>query len=201
MKILKEDTAIKEILPVSFLTDMISKGWEEVGYLRESSVAIRETYKDTSKIEALMQDLMDAYLVFIGQIETYLEDKENISADSTEETPAVKTEVNNTAELPEAEIEIEPIDSTPEINPDIEPESETDVDYTTSGEIATSGDFDEFAISDQELETKREPIEPFEFFVDFEEPDMSEPRLSDEDLYGHEDSEFEQNKLKAQLMS
>ena len=106
MKILKENTELKEILPVSFLTDMISKGWEEVGYLKESSTAIREAYKDTSKIEALMQELMDAYLVFIGQIEMYLEDKENISADAAEDsepTPAVAKE------LPEAELKIEPI--------------------------------------------------------------------------------------------
>jgi hypothetical protein len=197
MKILKENTELKEILPVSFLTDMISKGWEEVGYLKESSTAIREAYKDTSKIEALMQELMDAYLVFIGQIEMYLEDKENISADAAEEsepTPAVAKE------LPEAELKIEPInvDDVPEedLVADIEATKEKEDTMTFSDKP-----LDDF-VADMPIEpvaAHEEPREPFEFFVDFDEPDMSEPRLSDDDLYGHEDSEFEQNKLKAQL--
>ena len=199
MKILKEDTLTKEVLPVSFLTDMISKGWEEVGYLRESSTAIRETYKDTSKVEALMQDLMDAYLVFIGQIEMYLEDNANISADATEEsepTPAAAKE------LPEAELKIEPInanDDLPEDDLVAEMEStEEKEDIKTFSDKPLDDFVDDIPIINP-IAAQEEPKEPFEFFVDFDEPDMSEPRLSDDDLYGHEDSEFEQNKLKAQL--
>ena len=37
MKILKES---KENLPIAFLTDFISKGWEEVGYLKADIEAI-----------------------------------------------------------------------------------------------------------------------------------------------------------------
>lgn len=198
MKILKENTELKEILPVSFLTDMISKGWEEVGYLKESSTAIREAYKDTSKIEALMQELMDAYLVFIGQIEMYLEDKENISADAAEDsepTPAVAKE------LPEAELKIEPIN----VDNDL-PEEDLVADIEATKEKEDTITFSDKPLDDfvadmpiKPVAAQEEPREPFEFFVDFDEPDMSEPRLSDDDLYGHEDSEFEQNKLKAQL--
>ena len=198
MKILKENTELKEILPVSFLTDMISKGWEEVGYLKESSTAIREAYKDTSKIEVLMQELMDAYLVFIGQIEMYLEDKENISADAAEEsepTPAVAKE------LPEAELKIEPIN----VDNDL-PEEDLVADIEATKEKEDTMTFSDKPLDDfvadmsiKPVAAQEEPREPFEFFVDFDEPDMSEPRLSDDDLYGHEDSEFEQNKLKAQL--
>ena len=42
------------------------------------------------------------------------------------------------------------------------------------------------------FKTKEEPkkpskaIEPFEYFVDFDEPDFSEPRLTDKDLYDEE---------------
>ena len=39
MKILKES---KENLPIAFLTDFISKGWEEVGYLKADIEAIKE---------------------------------------------------------------------------------------------------------------------------------------------------------------
>ena len=193
MKILKEDTISKEVLPVSFLTDMISKGWEEVGYLRESSTAIKETYKDTSKIETLMQDLMDAYLVFIGQIEMYLEDKENISADATEEselTPMVAKE------LPEAELKIEPINVDADLSKE---ELVADIEATEEENTKTFSDKQLDVPITEPVATQEKPIEPFEFFVDFDEPDMSEPRLSDDDLYGFEDSEFEQNKLKAQL--
>ena len=57
MRILKEDTVIvKETLPVSFLTDMISKGWDEVGYLKDASSAIKETYKDTAKINKMITE-------------------------------------------------------------------------------------------------------------------------------------------------
>ena len=65
MKILREDNEpiIKEALPTSFLTDMMSKGWEEVGYLKEASAAIKETYVNTAKVESMMQDLMDTYKI------------------------------------------------------------------------------------------------------------------------------------------
>ena len=173
MRILKEETLNKESLPVSFITDMMSKGWDEVGYLREASMAINETYMDTAKIEGLMQDLMDAYLVFIGQLELYLHEKENIVAptdetedksieDSITNTPSIDTtkvqdtvEVKlDTSDLPEAELEIEPLEAN-----------------------------DTASVAD----------EPFEFFVDFEEPDMSTPALQDSDIYD------ENNKPKMQL--
>ena len=72
MKILKES---KENLPIAFLTDFISKGWEEVGYLKADIEAIREAYKGIKPIEGLIQDLIDAYLVCIGQLEAHLQDK------------------------------------------------------------------------------------------------------------------------------
>ena len=196
MKILKEDNEpiIKEALPTSFLTDMMSKGWEEVGYLKEASAAIKETYINTAKVESLMQDLMDAYLVFIGQIELYLNEEKDIAA-----TTGVESEIET-----EAEEEI-PTEEATATEPDPKPElPEADIELhaleepATQGTIASEGDFDDFKIANDEVVAKATE-EPFDFFVDFDEPDMSEPRLTDDDLYGHEDSELEQNKLKAQL--
>lgn len=196
MKILREDNEpiIKEALPTSFLTDMMSKGWEEVGYLKEASAAIKETYVNTAKIESLMQDLMDAYLVFIGQIELYLNEEKDIAtttgleSDTETDTEAgIQTEEDTASvsapkpELPEADIELHAL-----------------AEPSTQGAITSEGDFDDFKIANDEVVAKAYE-EPFDFFVDFDEPDMSEPRLTDDDLYGHEDSEFEQNKLKAQL--
>ena len=193
MRILKEDTNItKEELPVSFLTDMISKGWEEVGYLREASNAIQETYRDTAQVEELMQGLMDAYLVFIGQIEAYLNKEESITPAVAADEISIEANVENqpeTEKLPEAEVDMKPLKPI---------DSEVPA-AVTGGHIASSGDFNEFAISDAELEKRRAPAEPFEFFVDFDEPDLSEPSLSDDDLYGYENPELEQNKLRAQI--
>lgn len=187
MRILREETeTAKEVLPVSFLTDMISKGWEEVGFLRESSAAIKDTYADTKQIEDLMQDLMDAYLVFIGQVELYLNKEKDISTDASVDEKEPKDEKEDIEVEPEIE-EVKP--ALPEAEFDIEPVEEIDADaFTTPISKATA-----------EPEVGPGASEPFEFFVDFDEPDMSEPRVSDRDLYGQDDSEFEFNRLKAQL--
>ena len=76
--------------------------------------------------------------------------------------------------LPEADIDVEPI-----IEPSfIETDPEMHIEEPASGA----------------------KDEPFEFFVDFDEPDMAERRITDDDLYGYEDSEFEHNRLRAQLI-
>ena len=104
MRILKEDNnPVVTELPISFITDMISKGWEEVGYLREAGEAIKVDYQGTEKVEQLMQDLMDAYLVFIGQLEAYLHKEDYIEAPEmnkpSEPTPEIAVS-NKTEEAP-----------------------------------------------------------------------------------------------------
>lgn len=41
----------KEKLPVSFLTDFISRGWDDVGYLKETIKSIGENFSGTKKVE------------------------------------------------------------------------------------------------------------------------------------------------------
>ena len=196
MKILREDNEpiIKEALPTSFLTDMMSKGWEEVGYLKEASGAIKETYVNTAKVESLMQDLMDAYLVFIGQIELYLNAEKDIAATTGLDS---ETDVDTGVEIPTEEATASKPAQKPEL-PEADIELHALEEPAIRGAIASEGDFDDFKIANDEVVAKATE-EPFDFFVDFDEPDMTEPRLTDDDLYGHEDSELEQNKLKAQL--
>jgi hypothetical protein len=181
MKVLKENTMVMEELPISFITDYISKGWEEVGYLKEASSAILAEYSNTDKIEQSMQDLMDAYLIFIGQMEAYLQEKENIATDDAPaDIAAVKDEPKH--ELPEADIEIEPIvDAPEEVSAEVEPAEIEEVEEPKMAKVDASAS------------------DPFEFFVDFEEPDLTEPGISDEELYGEEDSEQAYNKLRSQL--
>ena len=185
MYILKEDVEVdvaKEALPVSFLTDMVSKGWDEVGYLKEASSAIREQYSDTAAVETLMQDLMDAYLVFIGQLELYLHKEENIVA--TAEPAAVATKPVDMVpmpkpELPEAELDVEPISGTVD-KVDVEPEDDADDESEDDEE---DDEEDEEEIIKPAKRATATTDEPFEFFVDFDEPDMSEPPITDADLY------------------
>lgn len=184
MRILKEDTTIKESLPVSFITDMMSKGWDEVGYLREASAAIKETYEDTAKVEGLMQDLMDAYLIFIGQLEAYLHEEENIVAS----VESVKEESTKAEEPDEAE-------ASTEIEADVDIESELK-DLKAD---KVSDHIEPLPEAEFEIEPLDEPVrpveasDPFEFFTDFDDPDMTTPPLQDSDLYD------EHNKPKTML--
>lgn len=178
MKILKE---AKEQLPISFLTDFISKGWEEVGYLKADIEAIRETYKGTKPIEELIQNLVDAYLICIGQLETHISDKKYI-------------------EYPEAsglglneDLEIKVLsDEAIEVSSDKGIVSYSLNDEEEPTKVTILADKEEEDSEDGKEEIEEEPkkpskvIEPFEYFVDFDEPDFSEPRLTDKDLYDEE---------------
>jgi hypothetical protein len=190
MRILKEDTDIKnEVLPLPFLTDMVSKGWEEVGYLKEASAAIGTEYTNTDKVQQIMQDLIDAYLVFLGQLEAHLHNEDYIEEPDTDnakddkeedEEEDTKTDAEKSAkdvEEPEVEIDEDDEEEIPEAK--IDPELLAVQDKPAVAPVTMNSDFD--------------------FFVDFDEPDMSQPRLTDDELYGHEDSEYEQARLRSML--
>ncbi len=175
MRILKEEAEIQETLPVSFVTDMMSKGWDEVGYLREASAAIKETYKDTAKVEELMQDLMDAYLVFIGQLELYLHNEEDIIAPTEEpkEEKSKDKEVDEKEDKEEVEEVKAPIEAPKPELPEADFEIEPLAEPAPSNIVAAP----------------TEVSDPFEFFVDFDEPDLSQPALTDAELYDEKPEE------------
>lgn len=174
MKILKE---AKETLPIAFLTDFISKGWEEVGYLKADIEAIREAYKGTKPIEALIQDLIDAYLVCIGQLEAHLHDKKYL--EYPEESGLNSTKLDEDLELKISTDKVE-----------IKTEKFTPVDINEEDDIITIGV--EETATEEELEAPKQRLtpnrgvtvsEPFEYFVEFEEPDLTQPKLTDADIY------------------
>ena len=177
MRILKEDNEItKEPIPVSFVTDMMSKGWDEVGYLKEAAAAIKETYVDTAKVEELMQDLMDAYLVFIGQLELYL-DKEADITTSTEKPESEEADEDDKDEDKKDEEEIEDKDET-----------EDEVIPTPQPALPEA----EFEVEPMKAPVVRTPApapvigDDFDFFVDFDEPDMTQAPVTDAELYDEE---------------
>jgi hypothetical protein len=159
MKILNE---AKENLPISFLTDFISKGWEEVGYLKADIEAIKQSFKGTKKVEELIQSLVDAYLVCIGQLEAHIHDKNYIEypeesglGETKKET--LEEDLNITVNTEKIEVKVEP-EQVEEIE---------EIKVTKNPEI------------------KEKDIEEFEYFVDFDEPDLTQPKLTDDDLYNN----------------
>jgi hypothetical protein len=175
MKILKES---KETLPIAFLTDFISKGWEEVGYLKADIEAIKEAYKGTKPIEGLIQDLIDAYLVCIGQLEAHLHDNKYL--DYPEESGLSGTKLDEELELKVAPDQI--VIKTEKTTP-VEINEEEDLIIIGVDETAAEAEFKAPEAAPAPVETVKPAGEPFEYFVDFDEPDMSQPKLTDDDLY------------------
>lgn len=173
MKILKES---KENLPIAFLTDFISKGWEEVGYLKADIEAIKEAYKGTKPIEGLIQDLIDAYLVCIGQLEAHLHDNKYL--DYPEESGLSGTKLDEELELKVAPDQI--VIKTEKTTP-VKINEEDDLIIIGVEEDTTEDESEPPMQSSAKPET--EAGETFEYFVDFDEPDMAQPKLTDKDLY------------------
>lgn len=186
MKILKE---AKEDLPISFLTNFVSKSWDQVGELKEEIKAINKSFKGTAKVEKVLQDLVDSYLICIGQVELYLEKQDYL------EYPETKVEESLTEDLDkEQTIIIDNGESTEEIADEMK-----DIDF--AGDIDIKPiliDDDEIAIdavkmsqNDENIEIELVPeeqaeaTESFDYFCDFDEPDLSEKPLTDADLYGN----------------
>ena len=175
MKILKES---KENLPIAFLTDFISKSWEEVGYLKADIEAIKEAYKGTKPIETLIQDLIDAYLVCIGQLEAHLHDKNYLDYPEESGLSGEKLEEDLEIRVSADKVEIKTEKTTP-----VEVNEEEDLITIGVDEAEVKFDDSKLAMSDEDVSRVNEP---FEYFVDFEEPDMSQPKLTDKDLYDQE---------------
>lgn len=214
MKVVKEAklNEAKEKLPISFLTDFVSKGWEEVGYLKADIEAIKEAYSGTAKIEELIQGLVDAYLVCIGQMEAHLQDKkylefpedskltedkslkediniavnnEEILINDGEETVAV-IPTPTAEECPEGKCDIPPVEAN--IEPVVEPIADEPV--TEPEPLEKPFEFD---VPKAENIRKFEKPEVADFFVDFDDP-VGEP-VTEKELYGDGEDEIPGEKI------
>ena len=188
MKIIKEqklNEAAKEELPVSFLTDFISDGWAKVGVLQSSIEALKETYNGVSPIADLLQSLIDAYLVCIGQMEAHIEDKKYIEFPEDSKLAEALTE---DVDIHVSEDEVSISDDSGEevavipVEADEEAKEESEEDKEEKAE-------EEAPVEDEPIEEPVEaPVEKpenagvFDFFVDFDEP-VGEP-ATDADIYG-----------------
>lgn len=211
----------KEKLPVSFLTDFVSRGWEDIGYLKETIRSIGENFSGTKKVEELLQALLDAYLVCIGQIELHLDAKDYL--DIPEEAKALKEDVdihigedgNVTIKDAEGDGEIivpiagekptEPEEKAAEAEESEIPPAEVEIpaieepkDEAPAEETiaADDGQFNtpfEFDAPEAEGAKKFEKPEVADFFVDFDDP-VGEP-VSEAELYGEGEQPIENEKI------
>jgi len=218
MEIMKEEklaeaklTESKEKLPISFLTDFVSRGWDDVGYLKETIKSIKETFSGTKKVEDLLQALVDAYLVCIGQLELHLQDKDYLDTD-LKESVDIHVEGNevtiadNSGEdvaiipvEPEAEQPCEGSDCN--VPPVVSPVEPIEVPAEVPAEIPADGEpFEnafEFDAPEAEGVKKFEKPEVADFFVDFDDP-VGEP-VTEKELYGEGEEPIEGEKIDADV--
>lgn len=173
MKILNES---KEQLPISFITDFVSQGWNTVGDMKENITAISKAFSGTEKVEAILQELIDAYLICIGQMEAYLDKKDYI--DYPEE---IGQEMK--------ELAVEDKTDQKKIKPIEKVNDEDNIEKTIPAATLQLVELDDDAIFEEEPKKhhnhgENDEHEPFAYFVDFDEPDMSTPKLTDDDIYG-----------------
>lgn len=163
MKILKENKISQEELPITFITSFVSRGWEEVGMLKEQIKALKAEFKNIDKIEEILQGLIDAYLINIGQLELFLHENDYVEVPNIEETEEVEKKEE------EEKVSEDEIVEDEEVK-DIEDEIETVVE-------------DEVEEAEAPIVMQQAPkdFEAFEYFVDFDEP--SGEALTDDDLY------------------
>ena len=223
MEIMKEEklaetklTESKEKLPISFLTDFVSRGWDDVGYLKETIKSISESFSGTKKVEELLQALVDAYLVCIGQLEAHLQAKDYLDTDldskltedvdihiDGDEVSITNDSGEKVATVPvESAAEEKPAECEgPECDvPPAEVEIPAVVEPTEEPIAADSGEFNtpfEFDAPEADGVRKFEKPEVADFFVDFDDP-VGEP-ITEKELYGDGEEPIEGEKIDADV--
>jgi len=196
----------KEKLPISFLTDFVSRGWDDVGYLKETINSIKETFSGTKKVEELLQALVDAYLVCIGQLEMHLQAKDYLDTDidkDLKEDLVINVSDNGDVQVkadPDTVVSVdqnEEVCAGPDCNvPPVEVEMPTVVEPAEEPIAADDGEFNtpfEFDAPEAEGVRKFEKPEVADFFVDFDDP-VGEP-VTEKELYGEGEEPIEGEKI------
>ena len=223
MEIMKEEklaetklTESKEKLPISFLTDFVSRGWDDVGYLKETIKSISESFSGTKKVEELLQALVDAYLVCIGQLEAHLQAKDYLDTDidnkltedvdihiDSDEVSITDDSGEEVATIPVESAAKETSDECEGSECDVPPagvEIPTVVEPTEEPIAADGGEFNtpfEFDAPEADGVRKFEKPEVADFFVDFDDP-VGEP-ITEKELYGDGEEPIEGEKIDADV--
>lgn len=138
----------KEQLPLDFITTFVSRGWEEVGNLKAQIEGIKRTFSGTQKVSKILQDLIDAYLIALGQMELYIDKKDYLDLPDDKE---LQEQLNEDLDI---EIKPEADKVVIEVKPEVAAEEQPDESIKT-----------------EEQPAEEKPVEePFEFFTSFDEP-------------------------------
>ena len=192
----------KEKLPASFLTDFISRGWEDIGYLQETMKSIKSSFSGTQKVEELLQALLDAYLVCVGQLELHLEDKDYI--DIPEEAKKLTEDIGITVSKDEVKVfdaqgeeaAVIPVNVEEQPADEVIPPAEVEIAPVEEPIAADDGEFNtpfEFDVPEAENVRKFEKPDLADYFVDFDDP-VGDP-ITEKELYGEGEEPIENEKI------
>jgi len=168
-----------ELTP-EIITQRIGWGWNELSSLQSDLESLKSSFKGTKKVEDLYQGLIDAYLIFIGQLSKYAEDNDFVAYPDNDEAKKLKEDVNidniekviifndqKTDDIADPDDAIINSAAPEEVK---EPISDPDDDLY---DIPVEKDEDE-----DEEEGKIETVNGFknaaDYFVDFDEPDLAD---------------------------
>lgn len=182
MKILKE---AKDQLPSSFVTDKISKLWEEIGYIKEEQKAIKQTFSGTDKVIEILRELEDSYLIAVSRLQAFASNKNIVVLPEADGKAAIKEALEEDA--PAADIlqdfaakldQDDAIDTpaaTPAAKPTVAAVSDTDLDAETDRLLADDTEPSVSAAPAKENSNK----DNFEYFCDFDDPEPDDEADAD----------------------
>lgn len=149
----------KIVVDTEFLNDIISKGWLDIENLQSQIASLSNDDAKTAELKKLLNNLLTSYYVFTGCVENLVsKDFSKVTTNNHNIIP-LEVVIDKQAEIPELDNKISVAHETT-----IEP---IDIKMVSNiKDIATM---------------PKDDFEPFEYFVDFDEP-VGE-KLTDEDLY------------------
>ena len=133
------------------IKNFTDKSWQEIENIKLQLNSLSKNTHVEKAAHAALNDLLTSYYIFVGRLESLLDDGSIANMAETEKRPAAKPE--HPTVIP---------------NVDVHNTKDTFIDNIPKVQITDSTDVD---------------FEPFEYFVDFDEP-VGNP-LSDKDLYGN----------------
>lgn len=179
MKILKE---AKDQLPSSFVTDKISKLWEEIGYIKEEQKAIKQTFSGTDKVIEILRELEDSYLIAVSRLQAFAAKKNMVVIPEADGKATIKEGLEEDA--PAADIlqdfaanldKEDEINDTAVAEPTVAAVSEVDLDAETDRLMADDAEPSVSAVPAKENSNK----DNFEYFCDFDDPEPDDEADAD----------------------
>lgn len=174
----------KQELPVMLVTDFIARGWSQIGVLKDQIKAFSKEFKDAKAVTDSLQALVDSYLICVGELSAYLDKQHDLNpqaaAEALHEGVSQKQVMHDLTALlvdqtqavrgyTNAIHRLEQPSQTKDVLKHISDEQLQHIDQLTALLAKSGQKVDATRISDQK-ETLT-TAQPFEYFVDFDEPD------------------------------